>query len=326
MTRTIPSGDFFHRCIFLRTSSVYLKMQNGAMGIRELRTFVAVAERGSLSAAAETLFLSLPAVSAQVASLENEVGSVLFDRSRKPARLNAAGHTLLVRAREILSLYEGLGESIADPAAGMAGSFALGSIPTALTSVIPKALKALRAAHPRMQIKVHHGLSPSFAEMLRQGEMDAAIISEPRTALPDISWAPFADEPVMVIAPSEAKGTTDGALLQEYPYIRFNRHFWVSQRIEDALVSRRIVLRESMELDSLEAIALMVRHGLGVSIIPVSHDGFLRFHRLKAVPLGRPPMSRQIGLAERVGNPKARVTAALMKALMHASARRRTNR
>lgn len=291
------------------------------MGLRELRAFVAVADRGSLSAAAETLFLSLPAVSAQIAKLEAEVGQMLFDRARKPARLNSAGQSLLVRAREILSLYERLGESVSDQT-DLSGSFALGSIPTALTSVIPKALKALRVAHPRMQIKVHHGLSPSFAEMLRQGEIDAAIISEPRNPLPDIGWTEFAEEPVMVIAPSEAKGSTDAALLREYPYIRFNRHFWVSQRIEDALASRRIALHESMELDSLEAIALMVRHGLGVSIIPVSHEGFLRFHRLKAVPLGKPPLSRKIGIAERIGNPKARVTAALTRALLQASSGR----
>lgn len=289
------------------------------MGIRELRTFVAVVDRGSLSAAAETLFLSLPAVSAHIAHLESEVGTALFDRSRKPARVNNAGQALLVRAREILSLYESLAESISEEG-DLAGSFALGAIPTALTGVIPKALKALRVAHPRMQIKVHHGLSPSFAEMLLRGEMDAAIISEPRSPLPDISWTAFAQEPVMVIAPSEAKGTTDAALLREYPYIRFNRHFWVSQRIEDALVSRRIVLRETMELDSLEAIALMVSHGLGVSIVPVANASFLQFHRLKAVPLGKPPMSRKIGLAERIGNPKTKVTNALMKALVQAAA------
>jgi DNA-binding transcriptional LysR family regulator len=288
------------------------------MGIRELKTLVAAAERGSLTAAAETLHLSVPAVSAQLAKLEQEIGSALFDRSKKPARLNAAGQSLLPRAREILMLYERIGDTDAQ-STDLAGSFTLGSIPTALTSVIPKALLAFRNEHPRMHIKVHHGLSPSFADLLREGQIDAAIISEPRSPLPDLLWQPFAEEPVLVIAPREAKGATDLALLREYPYIRFNRHFWVSQRIEDALVSRRIVLRESMELDSLEAIALMVRHGLGVSIVPVSNDSFLRFHRLKAVPLGKPAMSRKIGLATRIGSPKARVTSALMEALRRAA-------
>ncbi len=295
------------------------------MGIRELKTFVAVAERGGMSAGAEALFLSVPAVSAQIANLEQEMRTLLFDRLRKPARLNAAGQSLLPRAREIVALYEQAADAISDDHDLAAGTLALGSIPTALTSVIPRALLALRAAHPRLHIKVHHGLSPSLTELIRHGEMDAAIISEPPAPVPDMSWEEFAQEPVLVIAPKEAKGRTDEALLKQYPYIRFNRHFWVSRRIEQALVSRRIVLRESMELDSLEAIALMVRHGLGVSIIPVSHDGFLRFHRLKAVPFGKPPVSRKIGLAQRVGNPKNRLTSALLTALKHASVKTNTS-
>lgn len=281
---------------------------------------MAVAERGGLSAAADVLSLSIPAVSGQIARLERELGESLFDRSYKPARLSTVGRNILQRAREVLTLYEQLGEHTRG-SADLAGSFALGSIPTALTSVIPKALLSLRAAHPRLHVSVHHGLSPSFADLLRRDEIDAAIMSEPRDAMAGLSWEPFAEEPVLVIAPRAAAGQTDVALLREYPYIRFNRHFWVSQRIEDALVSRRLVLRETMELDSLEAIALMVKNGLGVSIIPVSHNGFLRFHGLKAVPFGKPPLKRRIGLAQRPGNPKAELTAALMAALNVAARR-----
>ncbi len=289
------------------------------MGIREFKTFVTVAERGSLSAAGEVLCLSVPAVSAQIARLEQELGAALLDRAHKPARLTLAGQAVLGRAREVLVLYEQIGEVLAE-GSELAGSFVLGSIPTALTSVIPRALMSLRAAHPLLQVKVHHGLSPSFVELLRQGAVDAAIISEPRAPLADVRWEPFSQEPVLVIAPREAKGSTDEQLLREYPYIRFNRNFWVSGVIEEALASRRVVLRESMELDSLEAIAMMVRHGLGVSIVPVSNASFLRFHRLKAVPLGQPPLSRTIGLAQRVGNPRQRLTAALLQALRHAAA------
>ena len=293
------------------------------MGIREFKTFVAVAERGSLSAAADLLCLSIPAVSAQVGKLEEELGAVLLDRAHKPARLTQAGLAVLGKAREVVALYEQIGDAVADRSE-LTGNFVLGSIPTALTGVIPRALLALRAAHPRMQVKVHHGLSPSFVELLRQGSVDAAIISEPRTPLPDLRWEPFAEEPVLVIAPRDARGATDEQLLRELPYIRFNRHFWVSERIEDVLASRRIVLRESMELDSLEAIAMMVSHGLGVSIVPVSQSSFLRFHRLKAVPLGKPPLSRSIGLAERATNPKRRLTEALLQALRLAGTRSRS--
>ncbi|MBU1357296.1 MAG: LysR family transcriptional regulator [Gammaproteobacteria bacterium] len=290
------------------------------MGIRELKTFVAAAEHGSLSAAAEARYLSIPAISAQVAALEEELGTLLFDRARKPARITEAGHALLSKAREVIALYEQLGDTVAE-GGDLSGSLVLGSIPTALTSVIPKSLLSLRHVHPRLQVRVHHGLSPSFPELLRHGEIDAAIMSEPHAPLAGIEWEPFAREPIFVIAPRDAKGKTDEALLKELPYIRFNRHFWVSHVIEESLAKRRIVLRESMELDSLEAIALMVRHGLGVSIIPVSHAGFLRFHRLKAVALGRPAVSRTIGLAERSTHAKRRLTSALLAALRNAAAK-----
>lgn len=290
------------------------------MGIRELKTLIAVAEHGGVSAGAQAVHLSIPAASAQLGNLEREMRTRLLDRSRKPARLTAAGQALLARARVIITLYDQAIEAAADSHV-LSGTLALGSIPTALTSVIPKALLELRASNPRLQITVHHGLSPSFVEMLRRGDVDAAIISEPRSLLPDLDWEPFAEEPVLVIAPRDAVGRNDESLLSRYPYIRFNRHFWVSRRIEEALEARTIELRQTMELDSLEAIALMVHHGLGVSIIPVSDESFLRFHRLKAVPFGRPPLSRRIGLAQRPGNPKSHVTAALLRALKGAASK-----
>jgi DNA-binding transcriptional LysR family regulator len=295
------------------------------MGIRELKAFVAVAERGNLAAAAEALFLSTPAVSAQLAKLEQELGAPLLDRAKKPARLTSAGQAVLTRAREVLTLYEQIGDAISERSE-LVGSFVLGSIPTALTSVIPRALLALRQAHPHLQMRIHHGQSPAFVEQLRQGDVDAAIISEPRDTPAGLSWEAFAKEPVMVIAPASARGSSDEQLLRAYPYIRFNRHFWVSRRIEEALAERRIVLRETMELDSLEAIALMVRHGLGVSIIPVSQKSFLRFHKLRAVALGRPPVARAIGLAQRVGNPKQRLTSALLDALRKAASQQALDR
>jgi DNA-binding transcriptional LysR family regulator len=284
------------------------------MSVRQLRSFIAVSEHGSISGAAEALFLSVPAVSAQLKRLEDEFKTPLFDRARKPARLTAAGKALLPKAREIVMLYDQVPEAISAPH-DVAGSLVLGAIPTALTSVIPAALLFLQRQYPRLQIRVHHGLSPTFADQLQHGEIDAAIISEPRNALNGISWEPFAEEPVMVIASRQAVGRNDEALLSKYPYIRFNRHFWVSRQIEESLIARRIVLRETMELDSLEAIALMVRHGLGVSIVPVSHRGFTRFHQLRATPFGRPPLLRKIGLAERTENPKKRLTGTLLAAL-----------
>lgn len=284
------------------------------MSLRRLKTFIAVAEHGGVSAAAEVLFLTVPAVSMQLRSLEEELKTPLFDRTTKPVRVNAAGESLLARAREIVFLYQQLADAVSE-ANDLAGTLTLGAIPTALTSVIPRALKAMGAAHPRLQIRVVHGLSPAFAEQLHHGDIDAAIVSEPAQLPQTLAWRPFAEEPVMVIAPPDAAGTTDQELLRTLPYIRFNRRFWVSRAIEENLRVRGIVLRETMELDSLEAITLMAHHGLGASIVPVGRGALPWLPPVKQVPFGEPPMTRVIGLAERRENPKARITAVLFAEL-----------
>jgi len=292
------------------------------MSIRELKTLLAVAEHGSLSAAAERTFLSLPAASAQIARLEAEFKTVLLDRARKPARLTAQGQALVARSRELVAQYSRLYEAVSSPH-DLTGTLNIGAIPTALTGVLPRALLALRKAHPRVHVRLEHGLSPSLADRLLHRELDAAIVSEPRAPLPGIRWNAFAREPIVVIAPAGLPRQSDESLLRNHPYLRFNRHFWVSRFIEENLRRRKIHLQETMELDSLEAIGQMVRYGLGVSIIPLSNRSFLRLHGLQAVPLGRPGMTRAIGLAEPVDSGKSQLTSAFMTCLLRAGSRSR---
>lgn len=294
------------------------------MSIRELESLVAVADRGSITAAAERLFLSVPAVSAHIASLEAALGTQLLDRRHKPARLNSAGASLCERARGVLGAYRQFYETVSD-SADLAGMLTVGASPTVLTNVIPKTLVALRAAHPRIQVRMRYGRAWSLLKELQHGEIDALIISQPQGAIGDTKWTSFAREPVMVIAPPEAKGRTDEALLAEYPYIRFGKRFWVGDTIAAHLAARGIVPNQIMEVDSREAIALMVRHGLGVSIVPESDPPLSKLHGLREVPLGKPPLTRNIGLAESPGNPKQPLIDALMRGLKETtqSSRRR---
>ena len=286
------------------------------MSIRELKTLIAVAEHGSISAAAERTFLSVPAAAAQIAKLEAEFKTTLLNRSRKPAQLTPQGHALVAGARELMARYSELYEAVSS-SEDLTGELNIGVIPTALTGVIPKAVIAFRKAHPRAQIRLEHGLSPSLAERLRRGELDAAIISDPQTEIAGLRWTPFTEEPIVVIAPAAADGSDDRALLRAFPYIRFNRHFWVSRIIEADLQRRRLLTDPIMELDSLEAIGQMVRYGLGVSIIPLSSRTFLRLHKLRAVPFGEPGLTRSVVLAEPKESGKMRLISAFKDCLVN---------
>ena len=284
------------------------------MSIRELESLVAIAERGSITAAAERIFLSVPAVSAHVASLEASLKTQLLDRRHKPARLNAAGLELSKRAKGVIAAYRSLYE-VGSDSQELAGTLVLAASPTVLTSVIPRTLVALRMSHPKIQIRMRYGRAWSLLKDLQHGEVDALLTSEPQSAMGDTKWTPFTREAIVVIAPPEAKGRTDESLLNEYPYLRFGKRFWVGDTIAAHLASRSIVPRQIMEVDSREAIAMMVRHGLGVSIVPQSDPSPGKLYGLKEVPLGRPALWRSIGLAESPGNPKQPLVDALLRGL-----------
>jgi DNA-binding transcriptional LysR family regulator len=287
------------------------------MSIRELRTLIAVAEHGSISAAAERVFLSVPAAAAQIVKLEAEFKTTLLNRSRKPAQLTPQGHALVARAREVVNHYSQLYDAVSS-SQDLTGVLNIGAIPTALTGVIPRALIAFRQAHPRVQVRLEHGSSPSLAERLRHRELDAAIISEPPSPLPDLQWTAFTKEPIVVIASATLARQSDQSLLRSFPYIRFNRHFWVNRIIEKDLQRRKLLTNQIMELDSLEAIGQMVGYGLGVSIIPLSSKTFLRLHRLQAVPFGNPGLTRSVVLAESIGSSKQQLTSGFKACLLHA--------
>ena len=288
------------------------------MSLRALRSFVAIGRHGTFAAAAAALGLTQSAVSLQMRALEAELRARLFDRTRRAPTLTPEGRALLARAAEIVTLYDALPTALSGPE--LAGTLVLGAVPTVISGVLPDALAALRAEHPQVQVRVVAGLSAELAALVDRGEADAACVTEPMARLaPGLTWRAFARERLLVIAPPDAEGASDGELLMRYPFIRFNRRAWAGRLIDEQLRRRGIAVNEAMELDSLEAIALMVSKGLGASIVPERAAGLALPSRLVKRPFGKPPVVRKVGLIERTGHPRAALTAALLARLRQAS-------
>jgi hypothetical protein len=103
--------------------------------------------------------------------------------------------------------------------------------------------------------RVVSGLSAELVLLVDRGELDAALVSEPPAKLdPDLVWTALYGEPLVVIAPENADGASDTALLAAHPFIWFSRKTWAGQQIERRLLDRGIAVRAAMEVDSLEAI------------------------------------------------------------------------
>lgn len=263
------------------------------MNIKQLKTLLAVIEQKSFAAAGEELGLSPSAVSLQVKAMEDELGVQLFDRIRRPPVPTARGRALAEHARKTLTLFE----ASARVARGeiVRSRLAIGAVPTALASFLPMGLKSLQAAYPALKVEVKNGSSSALAQRLTEGHVDVAVCTKSTNPIPGLDWHSIATEPFVVIAPVYAEGETWPELLRDHPFIWFNRKTWAGQSIEQNLRDQGVDVKSAMEIDSLDAISNLVSEGLGVSIVPICKGRRPFSKRLRTLPFGDPPFSREIG-------------------------------
>ncbi len=276
---------------------------------RHLTSLRAIADRGSFAAAAQAIGRSHSAVSLHIKALEQTLGTQLVDRSTRPATLTADGVALAEHAARLAQVLDdiravGRGDLLA-------GRLTLGIVPTAMVHLAPRALAALQSDHPALGIDIRTGLSGELAPAVRAGEIEAALVTAPDTPPPDLVQRPVATEPLVLIAPQSAPEPDDAALIAAHPFIWFSRKTWAGQQIERRLLDRGLAPRARMEVDSLEAIQQLVRHGLGVAIVPDTggpHPG------LRSVPFGKPQVFRQLVMLTRGSVGPSRQLEALYRA------------
>lgn len=283
------------------------------MDIRVLYTIVAIAEHGSFLAASRALGLSPAAVSLHVKIIEEELATTLFDRSVRPPVLTEAGRRTLERARRVLAAWEELGDQGSNE---LSGILSIGAVPTVIAPLVAPALADLRGRRPHLRVSVTTNDAEELEERLARGMIDAALTMRPNSPPLGFRFAPIMVETFKVVAPADSVGETDADLLQSLPFIRYRRHAWMAQLIDQELTRRRLHVEPAMEIDTLSGVLALVAAGLGVSVLPerqIDADGG---SRLRTLPFGQPAVSRTVGLVWRPDQPKAPQIAELTDALL----------
>ena len=145
-------------------------------------------------------------------------------------------------------------------------------------------------------MRIYPALSDDLYAQVDRGFLDAAVLTEPRRILPHLHWRPFMREPLVLLVSKHTPSEDPREILGSQPYIRFARKAWVGERIEQWLSERGIAVREKMELDTLEAIAAMVRSNLGVSIVPLNRLAMPDRRYFKVIDLGDERLYRTLGV------------------------------
>ncbi len=238
----------------------------------QVEGFLEVARRGSVSRAAEALFITQPTLTARLHGLERELGAKLFVRTPRGMRLTEAGHAWVPYAeRAMRALVEGT-DALEQVMSASAGHLVIASAPAVSTYVLPALLERFVAAHPRVEVSVRTGHTEDLVDLVLREEVQLGlgrVIHHP-----DLEMRPFHKEGlVLVCAPDHAftrRRSVTMADVTEEKLIMFDRTSSYYEITHAALLSSGVKLRRYMELDSIEAAKKMVERGLGVALLPAT--------------------------------------------------------
>lgn len=238
------------------------------MDTRFIEAFVAVAELGSIAEAARQLGIPRVTVTQRLRAVESDIGSRLIVRSGRTVRPTVAGARILDRARHMLRQVQDL-RSAASETGLPSGPLRLGATPTAMTGIVPNALKSWVTKYPDIEIFIEPGSSTALYGRVLSGKLDAAVLVHPMTSLPKTcSWVDLRREPLILLAHKSLKVANPLATLATEPLIRYDRGVVGGKMADAYLRENGISPRVCFELDGIEYIATLVAEKLGVALLP----------------------------------------------------------
>lgn len=256
------------------------------MELRHLRYFVAVAEEGHITKAAERLGMQQPPLSQQIKALETELGFPLFKRLPRGVELTEGGRTLLHDAKAILANVELASERAARAARGMEGSVVLGFTTSAAAHrYIPDLIRAFGQAYPKVMLELKEENAAELTNMLMTGDVDAAIIRAPVMRPAGIVFHTLLQEPLLLILPAGhrllkgGKAPPAGISLkelsgEEFILVRQSGGIGMYSDLIDACQRAGFVPRIGAEVGRMLTNISMVAGGRGVSVVPACMQGF----------------------------------------------------
>nr|WP_040296839.1 LysR family transcriptional regulator [Alcanivorax hongdengensis] len=280
-----------------------------------LHAFMAVAETGSFSAAAERLYITQPAISKRIALLEQQLEARLFDRVGRQIQLTEAGRALLPRARQVLMDVEDMARAIHDLSGEVAGKLRIGTSHHIGLHRLPPVLRQFSRDYPQVKLDIHFIDSEEAWEDVLHGELEMGVVTLPPQ--PDerlYSEKIWEDPLVFMCAPEHPLARAKDITLETLPRhsailpspITFTRGI-----VEKLFDEHNLKLDIAMSTNYLETIHMMVSIGLGWSVLPATMVDSSVVQLDVDVPLP----CRQLGVVIHPGRSQSNAAKAFLEAL-----------
>jgi DNA-binding transcriptional LysR family regulator len=291
-----------------------------SLNLDQLRAFVEVIERGSVTAAARQLNLTQPAVTHQVHELERRFKVALVERIGKRVYLTEAGEKLISHARHLLEQDALTNAEMRRYGAGWLERVRVGTSMTVLMYLLPPILRQLKTEHPQLEINLKAGLTATTLQMLKANSLDLGICALPIDD-PMFETVHLYDDELMAILPANHKPVpkkATPAYLAGCPLILGNEASALRREVMQWLALAGPPPKPVMEFDNVEAIKSLVAVGLGCSVVPSLSlgAGHVPVDQMHVVPL-QPRAARRVGLVRLRGKRGADGVKVVAQALMN---------
>lgn len=296
------------------------------MTLTELKYIVAVARERHFGRAAVACFVSQPTLSVAIRKLEDELGVVLFERGGNEVSVTPIGQRIITQAQRVLEESVNLIELARQGHDPLVGALRVGVIHTIGPYLLPHLVPTQIQQTPQMPLLLQENFTDRLLELLRQGEIDCAIVALP---LPDSTFVTeeLYDEPFLVAMPSQhpwaERATIDAEELKNETMLLLGiGHCFRDQVLEVCPELTRYSatsegIQRTFEGSSLETIRHMVAAGIGITVLPKSSLAMpgLKNHLLKYVPFHAPIPDRRVVLIWRRSFPRTAAIAAVIRAI-----------
>ena len=272
------------------------------MNESELRTFLAVAELGSVTKAAKEIHLTQPAVSKRLQNLETALQTQLFDRVGKQMLLTQAGRLLQARAQNMLSLWTDTERALLALTDEVAGTLSIATSHHIGLHRLAPVLKAFTDQYPNVHLNLSFEDSEVAHEQVRDGSVELAVATLDPEGSDELTTLPIWDDPLVFV--NQESGSFRLAELAEINCVLPGTSTYTGRIVLERFREAGIELEATMSTNYLETLSMLVSVGLGWSVLPKSMVG-----ELAILNVDTPPMQRTLGAIvnpERVSSNAAR--------------------
>ena len=294
------------------------------MNLRDFKYVIAVAETHHFGRAAERCYVSQPTLSGQIKKLEDELGVVIFERTKRSVEVTPIGQQIIELARRLVEQADAIEQVARAHSDPLAGPFRIGALPTLSPYLMPLILVPLRKDYPQLKLVLSEEVTESLIKRLRSHELDAALVATPVDE-PDLDTIPIFDEPFWLALPRKhplyyKDEITKQDLAELDVLLLSDGHCLARQAMEVFGLSDRPVQGEMGDLRaaSLETLLQLVGAGFGCTLVPALavRGPWMTDSGIIARRLELPDAYRRVALVYRHSFPRRKVLDAFVKVVL----------